>query len=280
MRILASATIALRRIVDIGLVALILVVLAGIVLGKGAALVGRQSIIIGGGSMEPALGLGSAIVVKPIAAAELAVGDIVSMRVGPDRATYTHRIVAVVDRPDGRWIRTKGDANGEPDPSLVPATAVIGRVEFVVPLAGYLLVLLSLPMGVMFVIGRAATLLAVAWLLESLEPAPRPARRPGGATPTAQPARSAEPDSGRPVLDLELDRGEPIAARPVRAPLAGSVGAGWTSAAPAFASPVATSMPTSAARPSVRDQIERSRETRRRRTRWLTGGGRDRSAAD
>ena len=280
MRILASATVALRRIVDIGLVALILVVLAGIVLGKGAPLVGRQSIVIGGGSMEPTLGLGSAIVIRPIDQAALAVGDIVSMRVGPERTTYTHRVVAVVDRPDGRWIRTKGDANAEPDPSLVPATAVIGRVEFVVPFAGYLLALLSLPMGVMFVIGLAATLLAIAWLLESLEPAPRPVRRPGGATSTAQLARSAEPDSGRPVLDLELERGEPIATRQVQAPLTGAVGGGWTSTASAFASPVAASMPTSVARPSVRDQIERSRETRRRRARWLTGGSRGQSAAD
>jgi signal peptidase I len=279
MRILASATVALRRIVDIGLVALILVVLAGVVLGKGAPLVGRQSIVIGGGSMEPTLGLGSAIVIRPIDQAALAVGDIVSMRVGPERTTYTHRIVAVVDRPDGRWIRTKGDANAEPDPSLVPATAVIGRVEFVVPLAGYLLALLSLPMGVMFVIGLAATLLAIAWLLESLEPAPRPARRPAGAVPSDQPASPSEPAlSASPVL--ELGRGEPIAARPVLSPFAGSVGAGWTSAASAFASPVAASVPTSAARPSVRDQIERSRETRRRRARWLTGGSRDRSAAD
>ncbi|MEA2607123.1 MAG: signal peptidase [Chloroflexota bacterium] len=262
MRILSSATVALRRIVDIGLVGLILVVLVGIVIGKGAPLVGRQSIIVGGGSMEPALGLGSAIVVKPVAAAELAVGDIVSLRVGPDRTTYTHRIVAVVDRSDGRWIRTKGDANADPDPSLVPATAVIGRVELVVPLFGYLLALLSLPLGVMFVIGLAATLLAIAWLLESLEPEPR---------------QKPRPDAG-PVPSLEL--GEPIPARPNRAPAAGGVGAGWT-ATSMFSGPLATALPSSTvARPNVRDQIERSREVRRRRARWLTGHAHDRRASE
>jgi signal peptidase len=272
MRILASATVALRRIVDIGLVALILVVLAGLVLGKGAPLVGRQSIIIGGGSMEPALGLGSAIVVKPVAAAELVVGDIVSLRVGPDRTTYTHRIVAVVDRPDGRWIRTKGDANANPDPTLVPATAVIGRVELVVPLFGYLLALLSLPVGVIFVIGLAATLLAIAWLLESLEPEPRPRRRrPGG--PAIDPGSgSGEPGGAAGPLP-SLDLGEPIPARPNRAP-------GWT-AASMFSTQLASGLPSSPpARPNVRDQIERSREVRRRRARWLTGHGRDQSPAE
>jgi signal peptidase len=277
MRILASATVALRRVVDVGLVALILVVLAGLVIGKGASLVGRQSIIIGGGSMEPALGLGSAIVVKPVAAAELAVGDIVSMRVGPDRTTYTHRIVAVVDRPDGRWIRTKGDANADPDPSLVPATAVIGRVELVVPLFGYLLALLSLPVGVMFVIGLAATLLAIAWLLESLEPEPRPRRRPDRG-PAIDPGSGEPAGAALPVPSLDL--GEPIPARPNRAPGAGSLGARWTVAS-LLPTSLATGLPSSPpARPNVRDQIERSREVRRRRARWLTGHGRDRSPAE
>jgi signal peptidase len=279
MRILSSATVALRRIVDIGLVGLILVVLVGIVIGKGAPLVGRQSIIVGGGSMEPALGLRSAIVVKPVAAAELAVGDIVSLRVGPDRTTYTHRIVAVVDRSDGRWIRTKGDANADPDPSLVPATAVIGRVELVVPLFGYLLALLSLPLGVMFVIGLAATLLAIAWLLESLEPEPRPTRRSAAGPAIGSGSGAGEP-SGAGRAAPSLDLGEPIPARPNRAPAAGGMGAGWTAAA-MFSSPLATALPSSTvARPNVRDQIERSREVRRRRARWLTGHAHDRRASE
>ena len=121
MRILAGATTALRRIVDLGLVILIVVVLLGVVLGKGAPLVGRQSIVIGGGSMEPTIALGAAIIVRPVDPAALAVGDVVSMQVGPEQTTFTHRIVALVERADGRWIRTQGDANAAPDPTLVPA---------------------------------------------------------------------------------------------------------------------------------------------------------------
>ena len=277
MRILGSATVALRRIVDIGLVALIVIVLGGIVLGKGAPLVGRQSIVIGGGSMEPTLGVGTAIVVRPVAASDLAVGDIVSMKVGPEQTVYTHRILDVLNRADGRWIRTKGDANAVPDPTLVPATAVIGRVETVIPFAGYLLALLSLPMGIMFVLGLAATLLAVAWLLESLEPAPGPGRRdrlvPGlagrpadglsGASSAV--ARSAEQSLASPQPD-----GEPIAARP--APLTYTAESGW-----ALAVPTAGRVADAGPRPSVRGQIERSREVRRRRALWSQGETRDRA---
>ena len=214
MRILAGATVALRRIVDLALIVIVLVALFGVALGKGAPLLGWQSIVIGGGSMEPTMPLGSAIVVHPIATADLAVGDVVSMQVGSERTTYTHRIIALFDRPDGRWIRTKGDANADPDPTLVPASAVIGRVDLVIPFAGYLLALLSLPMGVMFVLGLAATLLAIAWLLESLEPEPRPARRtsdadgPSLADEATVPALRPDPALAR--LTIE---GEPISAR-------------------------------------------------------------------
>jgi signal peptidase len=276
MRILAGATTALRRIVDLALIALIFVALLGVALGKGAPLLGRQSIVIGGGSMEPAVGLGAAIIVRPVAAADLAVGDIVTMQVGEARTTFTHRIVAVVDRGDGRWIRTKGDGNAEPDPTLVPAADVIGRVELVIPLAGYLLALLSLPMGAMFVIGLAATLLAMAWLLESLELDQRPARRraEGGAIDPHPHAPATGPSPARSVGDPELVSGEPIAARP------GAVPAGAPPAllAPSVAVPGTASGP--AARPTVRVQLERSREVRRRRTRWLIGHGHDRRAAD
>jgi signal peptidase I len=254
--------------------------------------------------MEPSIGLGAAIVVRPVAAADLTAGDVVSMQVGQGRTTFTHRIVDVVDRADGRWIRTKGDANAEPDPTLVAATDVIGRVELVVPLAGYLLAVLSLPMGVMFVIGLAATLLAVAWLLESLEPEPRPARRrpePGAVDPLPA-TLSIGPSPARAAVDPVVLSGEPIAARPAqpapptsappaappgRNPGGGSRsdgshgggssgrGRGLRQAFPTsmFAPSVAVTGIGTDARPTVRVQLERSREVRQRRARWLMGHG-------
>jgi signal peptidase len=275
MRILAGATTTLRRIVDLGLIVLIVIVLLGIVLAKGASLVGRQSIVVGGGSMEPSIGLGSAIVVRPVEPSALAVGDVVSMQIGPARTTYTHRIVAIVDRADGRWIRTQGDANPSPDPTLVPAGDIIGRVELVVPFAGYLLALLSLPMGAMFVLGLAATLLAIAWLLESLELDAVPARQLDGSRPPSLERSPIAHAAGQ--TDEALVRGEPISSRPPRPTLAGA-----SLMTPALgASPWGRGLtPTpSVGRPTVREQLGLRRATRARRRRWLGHHGRDQHPA-
>jgi signal peptidase I len=182
--------------------------------------------------MEPAVPLGSAVIIKPVDAAALAVGDIVSLKAGPQNALYTHRIVAVIDRPDGRWVQTKGDANADQDPTLVHASAIVGRTEMVIPLAGYLIVLLSVPAGVLFLIGLAASLLAGAWLLESLEP------------------EWVMKGTARPLPRRPFS-GEPIPARPgAPKPVTGPAGPGF------------------AARPTIPEQLARSRETRVRRARW------------
>jgi signal peptidase len=232
-RTLGRATGIIRRVLDALLLALIVVVLGGVVLGKLVPLTGRQTIVIGGGSMEPAVPLGSAVIIRPVDASALSVGDIVSLKAGPQNTLYTHRIVAVIDRPDGRWVQTKGDANADQDPTLVHANAIVGRTEMVIPLAGYLIVLLSIPAGVLFLIGLAASLLAGAWLLESLEPE------------WVVKGRARPLPTGRPFS------GEPIAARPgTPKPVTGPARAGF------------------AARPTIPEQLARSRETRIRRARW------------
>jgi signal peptidase I len=230
---------ALRRLLDALLIALILVVLVGVVLGKLVPLTGRETIVIGGRSMEPTLPLGSAVVNGRVDPATLAPGQIVSLKAGPQNTLYTHRIVAVIDQADGRWVRTKGDANPEDDPTLVPASAIVGRTEFIVPLAGYLIALLSMPAGVMFIIGLAASLLAGAWLLESVE------------SDGSRPRRVAPLPTERPRS------GEPIAVRPAGLQLA-------------MPSPVANAAPSAdfQGRPTVAEQLARSRETRARRNRW------------
>ncbi len=248
MGTLAGTMTALRRIVDVTLIGLIVVVLFGLILGKIVPLTGRQTIIIGGGSMAPAIGLGSAIVVAPVRPTDLAKGDVVSLQVGADRATFTHRIVDIVARPDGIWIRTKGDANAEPDPTLVPASSIIGRVEMSVPFAGYLMALLSLPVGVLFLLGLAATLLAIAWLLESLE------------SDTERVAVRVAPDASR---------GEPIAARSGGSRPLGLASRTLLSASAATGGPSGVSSFGEVARPTVPEQLARSRDLRARRGRWL-----------
>lgn len=169
MRTLGRSTVHVRRFLDVVLIALILVVVSGVILAKVVPLTGRQTFIVGGGSMEPAIGTGSAIIVAPVAASDLHVGDIVSLRAGDDRALFTHRIVEVLEQPDGVWVRTKGDANAQPDPTPVRASDIEGRVQLAIPFAGFVIATMSIPAGVLFLIGLAATLLAAVWLLESFE---------------------------------------------------------------------------------------------------------------
>jgi len=285
MRILASSTVWLRRIVDIALIALVVTVLAGLTLGKLVPLTGRQTIVIGGGSMSPTIPLGSAVVVAAVAPTELTAGDVVSLRIADQNATFTHRIVTVVDRADGVWIRTQGDANPEPDPTLVPASAVIGRVQLALPLMGYLIILLGQPIGVLFAIGLAGTLLAIAWLLESLEPAPIAARRSALVTAAAGGARSV---AGSAPVPAWFVAGEPIASRgrtlvatgptaafpgglPLLMPVIGPMSLRLV--ASRTRTPLGTD-PSGGPRPGVREALARSREVRSRQWRYRDGGRR------
>lgn len=256
MRTIAGLTAGLRRFLDLLLIVLILVVLGGVILGKLVPLTGHQTLIVGGPSMEPSLGLGSAIIIEPVPADALAVGDVISLKAGTNAAVFTHRIIEIVDRDDGRWVRTKGDANDSPDPTLVPASAIIGRVTLSIPYAGYLLALLSLPTGILFLLGLAATLLASAWLLESLEletvvPGPRSGDEP-------------PPSRHRPITERAY--GEPIAARPMMA--------GPPAAHPTSVWSLAAQGAFGGERLGVPDRLAVARETRQRRASWQADGRR------
>jgi signal peptidase I len=210
MAFLRSRAATLRRVADSMLIVVILTVLFGVVLGRVVPMTGRQTLIIAGGSMQPALPIGAAAVVDPVAPTALAVGDVISLRTGAElKSIFTHRITRIVPRADGLWLETKGDANAEVDPSLTPVGQVIGRVTVSIPYAGFLLALLSVPSGVLLVVFVAALLLAITWLIESFEVSrPRtisttverdptlPAAAPGVPAP-ASVSRFAEPDAIR-----------------------------------------------------------------------------------
>lgn len=158
-----------RRTIEGGFAILVLVVFAIVVASHVAPMVGRPVYIVGGPSMEPAIPLGSAVVLEPVGPADLAVGDVVTLQVRPDAAAVTHRIIRVIHRADGRWIHTQGDANEDPDPVIVPASAVIGRVDWVLPGFGYALAALGASAGLAAVGGAAGFMLAGGALLETFE---------------------------------------------------------------------------------------------------------------
>ena len=175
-----------RDLCDAALVLLVAICLLTIALGRVLPLTGRTTLAVAGGSMEPAIHLGSALVVEPVEPRSLAVGDVVSLRSGPNRAIFSHRIIRVVVRDGTVWIETKGDANAAADPSLTPASQVIGRASATIPMAGYLIALLSSLHGIVFVVSLGLVLILAASLVEGTVPARRR---------SAVPSRQAEPAS-------------------------------------------------------------------------------------
>lgn len=100
-----------------------------------------DSYVVTSDSMAPTVESGDVVVVT---SGPVERGDVVTYRAPtPGRAApsghVTHRVVAIEERPGGTVLRTKGDANADPDPYVVPETDVVGSVEFAVPYLGHLL---------------------------------------------------------------------------------------------------------------------------------------------
>lgn len=116
---------------------------------------GIKTFVVQSGSMEPSIGTGSVVVVKP---AETYVKDDV-ITFGPRSKTKpptTHRIIEV--KEDGNFV-TKGDANTDEDIRAVSRYEVIGKVLFSVPLIGYAVATAQKPWGFMVIVVIPAVLI-------------------------------------------------------------------------------------------------------------------------
>lgn len=157
-----------RRTLDALLVVAVLAVAltAGITLL--APVLGGRALVIGGGSMEPAIGHGSLVLALPTQPDGHAVGDVVTVQQGAS-TPYTHRIVRLTSLDGAPYVETKGDANAQPDPAIVPAAAIIGTIAVSLPLLGYLSLILGTALGLAGFLALCATVLLLIWVLEDLE---------------------------------------------------------------------------------------------------------------
>lgn len=125
-------------------------------------LMGWQAQVVLSGSMEPAMPTGSVAFVQPTEPEQLDVGDIISFY-HPEKPSrvVTHRLAEIV-RQDGNLVfQTRGDANDDVDPWLVPAADVIGTVRFSVPYTGYVTQRLRSPLGFALLVGIPAAVIIV-----------------------------------------------------------------------------------------------------------------------
>lgn len=127
--------------------------------GGEPTIAGHRICIVLSGSMEPALKVGSIVVVQPLAAEEVQPGDIITYRGASGSSLTTHR-VDHLDTADGLFFYTKGDANSVLDPAPVPAGRLVGRVIFTLPYAGYLVAYTRSREGLLALSALAALIIA------------------------------------------------------------------------------------------------------------------------
>lgn len=126
-----------------------------------AARTGVRPLVVRSGSMEPTIPTGSMVLVQRVAAAEIAVGDVVAVE-RPDHTRVTHRVVDLERHGETAELTLKGDANEDVDPApvnVVEADRLIRQVPEVGRFAAWLA---TAPGG--FVIGcllTAVTMLAL-----------------------------------------------------------------------------------------------------------------------
>jgi len=151
-------------------IVLVVILMTMVVLALLAPHFGWRADTVLSGSMEPALPVGCVQVTKPVKPEDIKVGDIITFRSTTNGKLISHR-VAAVEQDASCQFRTKGDANEDVDPYLVPAENVVGRVCFKVAHIGYVVEYLKSPIGfillgligIALIVAEVSTMLEVRW---------------------------------------------------------------------------------------------------------------------
>jgi len=117
-------------------------------------LAGVQFVTVLSGSMSPTFDRGAVLVVRPVDPASIQVDDVIVFRQAYDPdSTVAHRVMAVTGDGSSASFETKGDANEVSDRDPVLAADVVGKVQFHVPLLGYVARHLRTPLVFLLVVG-------------------------------------------------------------------------------------------------------------------------------
>jgi signal peptidase I len=137
---------------------------------------GYKPVAVYSGSMRPTIPVGGLVVDRPVPAADVRVGDVITFN-DPyvNGRLVTHRVVQIVATSNGPAYRTKGDANASRDPWAIRLHGEVGRVSFSVPVAGYVLFYAhTRELRTLLILAAAAVLLfgALRWIWRKEDVAP------------------------------------------------------------------------------------------------------------
>jgi len=123
---------ALATVVALAVITMIVALSFGLL---AVRFVGLSAYVVMGGPSEQMLPIGSLVLVAPVPANAVRVGDLVTVTL-PD-VMLTHRVVAI-EREDGREVFTlRGDATPSLDPVRVQPSPVVGKPWVAIPNLGY-----------------------------------------------------------------------------------------------------------------------------------------------
>lgn len=150
-----------RRIASIAGFVVLFAVVAIFLLALVPSFAGADhSYVVKSDSMSPAIKAGAVVFVSEVPTDSITEDAVITFEQGDDQRV-THRVVEVRGAEGTTEFVTKGDANEDPDPSPVPASAVVGRVTFHVPLMGYVVAFANTQLGLLTLVVVPALLLIV-----------------------------------------------------------------------------------------------------------------------
>lgn len=146
----------------IGVILLVAAVVPFVAYGVPQVVGGDAAFVVLSSSMAPTIGPGDVVYVRDVPAEQIQPGDVITYRADTGVAaprTITHRVVDVVRTGDGPEFVTRGDALEERDRGRVPPEAVVGRVMFVVPLVGHVILFARTDLGLLLLLVLPGTAL-------------------------------------------------------------------------------------------------------------------------
>ena len=106
-----------------------------------------KPLVVLGGSMQPAIRLGSLVLTSWADSREIEIGDIIVFTTPQGKGFTTHRVTEIIQTRGTRVFKTKGDANRSQDDWTVSSKNVLGKVTIAIPYVGYLVHFAKKPLG-------------------------------------------------------------------------------------------------------------------------------------